>query len=47
MAAKPSSTEKPSTPFEPPNDGFPRDKDVSVPPPGSDQAKDRGDRKRK
>jgi hypothetical protein len=47
MAAKPASTNKPSKPLEPPNDGFPPDKDVSTPPPGTDQAEDRGDRKRK
>ncbi|MES2921332.1 MAG: hypothetical protein V4819_07290 [Verrucomicrobiota bacterium] len=29
--------EKPLTP-DPPNDGFPAEKDVSTPPPGSDQS---------
>ncbi|WP_367870888.1 hypothetical protein [Luteolibacter sp. Populi] len=50
MAAKPSAPEsapvKPPIP-EPPNDGFPREKDVSTPPPGTDQAKHRPDKKEK
>jgi hypothetical protein len=47
MAAKPERTKKLAKPVEPPNDGFPPEKDVSTPPPGTDQAKDRGDRKRR
>jgi hypothetical protein len=47
MASKPEVAKPPPKPLEPPNDGFPRDKDVSIPPPGTDQAEDRGDRKKK
>lgn len=47
MASKPASIKKPSKPSEPPNDGFPPEQDVSTPPPGTDQAKDRGDKKGK
>jgi hypothetical protein len=45
MAAKP--IKRPIKPLEPPNDGFPPEKDVSTPPPGTDQAKDHADRKKK
>ena len=45
MAAKPKEDEgqakKPETPVPGPvGDGFPREKDVSIPPPGSDQARE-------
>ena len=48
MAAKPvsSETQPLSRPIpDPPNDGFPREEDVSAPPPGTDQDKDRPDHK--
>jgi hypothetical protein len=48
MAAKPVSSETPPPSRkipEPPNDGFPGEKDVSTPPPGTDQAEDRPDHK--
>jgi hypothetical protein len=50
MAAKPvsSKTKPPRHRIpEPPNDGFPGEKDVSAPPPGTDQAKGRPDQKKK
>ncbi|WP_265594504.1 hypothetical protein [Haloferula sp. BvORR071] len=50
MADKPSAT-KPKSPLrrikDAPNDGFPAEKDVSTPPPGTDQSKGRKDKKEK
>ena len=47
MASKSDVTKTPSKPIEPANDGFPKEKDVSTPPPGTDQSKNRPDQKKK